>query len=405
MHRCRIFKADSRVDIGGLCHYKDALHGLCDGQKVMRRADEPAVGRAYPRVGLLGNPSDGYGGKVIAVAIESEGYAEAIAVPSLRFEIVRNADMELSADFEDTAAFFDEVGSKGVRYGAHALVMAAAIIFARAIKERKSETGKKVEQLSNCKLIYSTCIPSCIGLSGSSALILAGLRALARFHGTTLEEVNADIKTWPVWMRQAELEMGIACGLMDRVIQVMHGCVWMDFSGKGAGSWERLDEKKLPELWTVYKNENGTCSGVVHGSLKRRFEAGDEDMRETICKLSQVAEEGKTLFQTGEWTNLPELMRRNFELREQLVGDVGHANRHLIRVANEAGFSAKMCGSGGSAICIANTARQLDLAEVERARKMLEQHGMVLHRVKVLKRRTWGAGNITKPKKKELDKV
>lgn len=82
---CQILPVLERVDIGQLHHYKNALHEytlppLPSPRK--RLAKEPAIGRAFPRIGLLGNPSDMYNGKVIAVAIASEGFAEVIATPS-----------------------------------------------------------------------------------------------------------------------------------------------------------------------------------------------------------------------------------------------------------------------------------------------------------------------------------
>jgi dTDP-glucose pyrophosphorylase len=74
--QCMILRIATRVDIGGLEHYKQALvdyTGVHGDAVLPPLKHEVAVGRAWPRVGILGNPSDGYGGKCIAAAIESEG--------------------------------------------------------------------------------------------------------------------------------------------------------------------------------------------------------------------------------------------------------------------------------------------------------------------------------------------
>jgi len=102
-HEVALFQVERRVDIGGLSHYKDALWDFTIPSEALRLQSrmetEPAVGRAFPRVGLLGNPSDGYGGKVIAISIASEGYAEVVATPFDKFVVSPNEQHELRTAF------------------------------------------------------------------------------------------------------------------------------------------------------------------------------------------------------------------------------------------------------------------------------------------------------------------
>eukprot|EP00177_Eucheuma_denticulatum_P001304 GFKZ01002365.1.p1 GENE.GFKZ01002365.1~~GFKZ01002365.1.p1 ORF type:complete len:655 (-),score=70.27 GFKZ01002365.1:1441-3405(-) len=402
-YECRLFQVRGRIDIGGLGQYYDALCALASHE---RAQGEPSVGRAYPRVGLLGNPSDGYGGKVVAIAIASEGFAQVVATESERFIVNWNMDHELPESFGSLGQFVNCVEKRGVFYGARALVLAAALVFAREMRlfvERRSGKceGKGLDGLPNCQLTYSTTIPVRIGLSGSSALILATFRALARFYGTSLEEVNEDIRVWPSLMRSAEAEvLGIACGLQDRIVQLMQGCVAMDFTEEGKGrEWERLSEDALPELWIAYAEAGtvGESSGTVHGSLRKRFLARDSELLSIIEELKQVADSGRELllsYAQGHRDSLndfPKLVTRNFELRRALVGEagIGNENLALVSTAREAGFAAKLTGSGGCVLCVPEPIRELSKGEVENAVTIFKKNGMVLRKVEVLRRRDW----------------
>lgn len=394
----RLFSVDSRIDIGGLPHYKDALCQLVEraGRHVLPRlTGEPAIGRAYPRMGLLGNPSDGYGGKVIGVALASEGCAEVIASACEKFCIVPNPSHELKQEFDGLSSFLTHVETRGLYYSARTLIAAASLIFARAYRDYcgKEQGEGGLDGLQNCRLSYSTTIPARIGLSGSSAFILATLRALARFHDTSLEEICPDDHVWPELMRSAEADlMGISCGLMDRVVQVMQGCIWMDFT-KDQWTWGRLDEGKLPQMYLCYMEGGrvGECSGNVHGGLKERHEKGDADVVEAVKGLCEIVDRGREMLESENVDGFAGLVDRNFELRVSLVGEtgVGKTNLKLVRSAQDAGFAAKMTGSGGCALCIPNPVRELSETEESNARQELRKHGIILRKAKVLKARPW----------------
>lgn len=416
--RCRLFRVERRIDIGGLQHYMDALwelslprYGMRERQVPRRAENEPAVGRAHPRAGLLGNPSDGYGGKVIAVSIASEGFAEVVATPHDKFLVRFNPEHELREEFDGLGQFLEHVEDLGLHYSARTLILAAAVVFARVYKEYLSRqsaadggietSGKEsLDSLPNCQLTYATSIPARIGLSGSSAFILATLRALARFHSTSLAEIN-ELHMWPNLMRSAETELlGISCGLQDRVVQVMQGCVAMDFTECGTGQeWEWLPEHCLPELWLTYSEGGrvGECSGKVHGDLKSRFLAKDPIVLDIVKQLCDVADSGREILEQCAKGNseglkeFPRLVKKNFELRVALVGPegVGKRNMELISVAKRAGFAAKMTGSGGCALCVPDPVRQLTTSEIEIATAVFKDHGMLLHKAEILGRRDW----------------
>src|SRR4029453_18100806 len=97
---------------------------------------------------------------------------------------------------------------------------------------------------------YQSDIPRLVGLSGSSAIVTAMMRALMQFYGVEIP------RHWlPTLILSVEKEeLGIAAGLQDRVIQVDEGIVYMDFERKvmesrGYGIYEPLQPLKLPPLY------------------------------------------------------------------------------------------------------------------------------------------------------------
>ncbi|CAN8063919.1 unnamed protein product [Agarophyton chilense] len=402
----RVYTVPQRLDIGDLSHYKTASWtytipslSLTASKLRDRLSYEPAVGRAYPRVGILGNPSDGLGGKVISVSIASEGFAEVVATASDKFVITPNPHNEFFVEFDNLSHLVQRADDYGLSYSARPLVGAASVMFAKIYRKYKSEKdGDSVlSSLPNCELTYSSTIPTKIGLSGSTAFILATFRALARFYNTSLEAICPDLKVWADSIRNTEVQLlGIAGGRQDPIMGLMQGPVFMDFVTSELGEYEGLRESLIPELWLCHHLTPGESSGKVHSDLRARYTKGDKNVAYVVQQLIEIVDEGKKAIESGDLSRLPELFNRNFELRTELVGDagIGDANKELVRVAKKAGFAAKMTGSGGCALCIADPVRKLSEEEVNDAKSIFEKHGMVFKKVKVLENRPWWIPNV-----------
>ena len=70
-----------------------------------------------------------------------------------------------------------------------------------------------------------------VGLSGSSAIIVAAFNALLNFFGLAIHDLNIAREEYPEVILSIERdELGISAGLQDRVIQCFGGLVHMDFS-------------------------------------------------------------------------------------------------------------------------------------------------------------------------------
>src|ERR1700722_16219446 len=128
---------------------------------------------AYARAGLVGNPSDGYFGKTISFIVRD--FKATVRVwESPYFEIL--PDVGDFARFDSVGEFLADIKLHGY-YGGMRLVKAA-------IKRFHEHFAKAGIVLPNrgMSVAYSTDIPRLVGLAGSSAIVVATLRALMCFY-------------------------------------------------------------------------------------------------------------------------------------------------------------------------------------------------------------------------------
>jgi glucuronokinase len=172
---------------------------------------------AYPRAGLVGNPSDGYFGKTISFAF-TNFRAEATLYESPELEILPcKRDHSVFKSIHDLALDVRKFGY----YGGIRLVKATV----KRFYDYCTENGIQLDN-RNFTIRYSSNIPGQVGLAGSSAIITACLRALMSFYQVSIARpVQANL------ILSGEVrELGIPAGLQDRVAQVYQGVVFMDFA-------------------------------------------------------------------------------------------------------------------------------------------------------------------------------
>ena len=304
----------------------------------------------HARAGFLGNPSDMYGGKVISFLIRDfSARVQLWESPKLTFLPHPQHDRTEFADLADLVRSVERHGY----YGMQRLLFATCKRFAGYAQERSLRMRR-----ANFTIEYETSIPRQSGLGGSSAMIIAALRALLRFHRVpersvppaTLAELALSVETQ---------ELGIAAGPQDRVVQSFGGLTYMDFS-PGKQSYERLDSKLLPRFGLAYLAEQhlGTMeSGRVHSQVRYRWEQGDPEVRRAARALARSAEQGRGALERGDRKALARLMNRNHELRIQLFGEaLGAHNLELVEIAHGLGLAAKLPGSSGAALVLLDDA-------------------------------------------------
>jgi glucuronokinase len=303
--------------------------------------------QVHARAGLLGNPSDIYGGKVISFLIRD--FAARVRVwesPSLTFRLHPDHDR---TEFGDLADLVGSVRRHGY-YGMQRLVFATCNRFtsyceARGVRLRKA----------NFTLEYETDIPRQSGLGGSSAMIIAALRALLRFYRVPARAIPArELAELALSVETGEL--GIVAGLQDRVVQAYGGLTYMDFSGRRS-QYERLDSRRLPRFGIAYLTDEQIGqreSGQVHAEVRYRWEQGDPAVKSTMRELARSADLGREALRRGDVKALGKLMNRNHQLRCELFGArvLGEHTLALAEIAQAAGFPAKLPGSSGAALIL-----------------------------------------------------
>ena len=296
---------------------------------------------AHARAGLVGNPSDGYFGKTISFIIRN--FRATVRLwESPHFEILpTHGDL---AQFASVNEFLRDQKLHGY-YGGMRLIKAALKKFHDYCRQKDIDLDDRSFTIG-----YETNIPRLVGLSGSSAITTAVIRALMHFY-----EVDIPKEYLPTLILSVEKEeLGIAAGLQDRVIQVYEGIVYMDFDRKlmesrGYGQYEELHPAKLPPLYVAYDPERAEVSDVPHRNLRQLFERGDPTVVSAMQRYRDLTDKGRVALMSGDWDALGRIMNDNFDLRKTFM-NIAPENQRMVEVARSTGASAKFCGSGG-AIC------------------------------------------------------
>ncbi|CAI5509066.1 unnamed protein product [Closterium sp. Naga37s-1] len=344
--------------------------------------------RAFARVGLLGNPSDGYNGKTLSFSL-ADFFAEVTLQPSrtIRIKPCAGDDVVEFSSHSDLAERSKKQRLERADGGVCLLVSLCA-----CVHDYCQLHGVDLPQHAAFTLSYSTNIPRQVGLSGSSAIIAAALSCL--LHHYHLHHA-IPIPVRPNLILEAESRLGIAAGLQDRVIQTYGGLVFMDFNrphleAHGYGMYQPMDPALLPPLQVIFA-ANPSDSGHVHSSVRARWQAGDVAVRQAMADVAALAEEGRDALVARDWGKLARLMDRNFDLRRQMFGDevlgvvimsmvqaaramfgdevLGEVNLSMVQAARAVGAAAKFTGSGGAVVAFCPEGEQQRARLVEACRE------------------------------------
>jgi glucuronokinase len=303
--------------------------------------------RVYARLGLLGNPSDGFFGKTISTTI-GDFSADVTLWESPTLRLVPHPAHD-PMEFGSLDALQESATRDGY-YGGLRLIFAACKRFADYCGAHSVRLAPR-----SFTIAYETTIPRQVGLAGSSAIVTATMAALLRFYGVTEQQLPRAVL--PNLVLDVELqELAIAAGLQDRVVQVYGGCMFMDFSRelmetRGYGEYTRVDSRLLPRLYLAW-DERPSESGRVHSDVRTRFQRGDPQVVEAMRGFAEIAERGRTALEERDFCELSRLMDANFDLRRRTYGDdvLGARNLEMVSIARVLGFAAKFPGSGGAVV-------------------------------------------------------
>jgi galactokinase/mevalonate kinase-like predicted kinase len=288
------------------------------------------------RAGIIGNPSDMYGGAVISCSVGLRAWVtvtpdEGIVVATNGEECyIRSRD-----DLRPQGDLFD---------------------IPRAILSHMRE-HMRLPSLQ-CRIQYASGIPLCSGMSGSTALVVATLQALLAWQGEYPARYQLAERA-----RYVELSyLKVVCGYQDAYMCTFGGLNYMDFRGK---QFYRSAEAELfatVEPLAGYVAElpfvlgfTGVehASGTVHKPIRERWLEGDSDAVKGYERMTELACMGKKMLLLRDWPALGRLMNENHAIQRDLGGS-GESNERLIDAALDAGaLGAKLAGAGHGGTIIA----------------------------------------------------
>ena len=240
---------------------------------------------AYARAGLLGNPSDGYYGKTIALLLRNFR-ARVLMYPSARLEIrPSKADMPI---FESLGELYELTRWRGY-YGGIRILQALIVRFIDYCRAEGIELPNR-----NFTIEYESTIPLRLGMGGSSAIVTAALRALCQYFSM---QIPLPIQAKLVLETETK-EIGVPAGPQDRVIQVYEGLVYMNFrkdlmESRGYGEYEHLDPHLLPSIYVAYRTSLSEGTEVFHNNVRERWRSGDPEVVRAMETWASYAERGR----------------------------------------------------------------------------------------------------------------
>lgn len=265
---------------------------------------------AQARIGLLGNPSDIYGGQGVGFSLQELGVT---------------VKLEASAS----------------RSMPNELLQAAWQLFEADLTSAKLDPAAKPFSLT-----FTSNIPFQGGLSGSSALVIAAIRGWSRWFGLPMEPSKIAEMAFRV---ENEL-LGIRAGALDRLVQAHDGLLAMNFSDPfAADAVRRLDAAILPPLLLAWHGTPGQSSGDVHAPVFARWQAGDPEVCATVTELTSNAIVGRDALLSGDREKFLDCIHRNFELRAK-VFPIAAADQKLVDLGRQLKAGSKLPGSGGAVL-------------------------------------------------------
>jgi galactokinase/mevalonate kinase-like predicted kinase len=317
------------------------------------------------RAGIIGNPTDGYGGTVVSTSLEQRAVVRIAPADATVITVCGESARVLSADDLKLNGGYTDVAK------------AVLVTFSTALKGRPFH------------LEADTQIPMRAGLAGSTAMLVAILGALLRW-------LELPLNRWEIAeaARKIEFEvMKVTCGFQDQYMAVFGGLNCMEFRGKDPKS-ETPDPvfatieplaQHVPELPLLLANTGVQHdSGSVHKPLRQRWIDGDPAVVNGYERLQALAREGKKALLRADWECLGAMMNEQHAIQRDL-GSSGEANERLIRAALDAGaWGAKLAGAGGGGTVallhpdLEEAARKMNAAGAARVLTVRPSEGLVV---------------------------
>ncbi len=284
------------------------------------------------RAGIIGNPTDMYGGAVLSCSVPLRAWVE----------IAPAGELILEGAGETTAIrSLDDLRPRRDRFD-----LGRAIFRYLKLPEIRAHVR------------FGTDIPMQSGLAGSTALLVAMVCAILAWLGR-----RPHLYQLAETARFIELNyLEVVCGYQDAYMTTFGGLNYMDFRGK---QFYRTLEGELfatieplasvlPQLPFVLANTGiQHHSGEVHKPLRERWLEGEPEVVRGYERITELAALGKRALLMADWPSLAAYMTENHAIQRDLGGS-GPENERLIAAALATGApAAKLAGAGHGGTVIA----------------------------------------------------
>ncbi len=212
---------------------------------------------------------------------------------------------------------------------------------------------------------WASDVPRSSGLAGSTALLAATVTCAMRSRG---EQPLNDRVALAETVRDIERhDAGIVCGFQDAYMAVFGGLQLMDFAGKspeGAGPVARLTELDLPLPFLLVTTGVERLSGSVHGPMVQRWLAGEHMVRRSVERIGELGRLGAQALHSGDLHALGEAMTENHRLVAEMGGSGDAIDLLISDCTSEGALGAKLAGAGlgGTVIALGDDLDSLEAA-------------------------------------------
>lgn len=294
------------------------------------------------RVGLVGNPSDGFGGAVLATVVPGLSATVRAQAPTGGHghgQVVLGPDRWPSME-----AWLDHVAAEGHGHG-HRVISAALW----SLVEHLDHDGTHGADGTGIDVQWTTTIPRSVGLAGSSALAVGVIDATAAAWG-----VELDRRVVAALALRAERDvLGIAAGWQDRIVQAFGRTVLVD-----AGTMDHIDGVDVPAvrapsgpqvpLLVAWHESVAASSDDYHAPLRQTAES----LAEPMAELARLARAATAAWEDGDVDAIARAMDQGWRLR-QACAPLRSEHAALVDLVRAEGLAATTPGSGGAVVAVA----------------------------------------------------
>ncbi|MHB0878810.1 MAG: GHMP family kinase ATP-binding protein [Anaerolineae bacterium] len=284
------------------------------------------------RAGIIGNPTDMYGGAVLACSMGMRARTTIATCESLTLA-TNGSECHIGGreDLRPRGDWFD---------------------VPRAILDYLRLSGLA------CRIEYRSELPVGSGMASSTALLASLTLALLTWKGR-----KVDYYRLAELVRYVELNhLKIMGGYQDAYMCTFGGLNYIDFRGK------QFYREAEAELFATVEPLSGYVphlpfvlgftgvrhsSNAIHRPLRERWLEGEPEVVGGYRRIAELALLGKKALLQEDWATLGKLMNENHAIQRDLGGS-GESNERLIATALDAGaLGAKLAGAGDGGTIIA----------------------------------------------------